>query len=343
MTTATIKTIFLAAVIAVLVWVFAEGESLSSRTLVVSVAFPVEASNDLVIRPEDANFRGQIRVRLEATTRTLDAAALAVGGVGGTIRLMPGAPGVPATPGLRQVVELREAIGAIPELRALGSTVAEVEPRQVLVDVIKMASRELPIRVEMPRDNAPALDGEPTVAPVMATLRVPESLLARLPDGGAGASVTATVGESEVRRLRPEGAQTVVIPLRPPPELDGFGPVVLIPESASVLLRVRRKVETMRIATVPVWYSLPPTDDAASVSIQIDDRFLTDVTLTGPADELTRVRSGTLSVKAMIELSSEDLTKPSVVKPAQFPGLPPGVTASAAGQNVRVRIEKRKP
>lgn len=342
MTTATIKTIFLAAVIAVLVWIFAEGESLSSRTLVVSVAFPVEASNDLVIRPEDPNFRGQVRVRLEATTRTLDAASLAVGGMGGTIRLLPGAPGVPATPGQSQLVELREAIGAIPELRALGSTVAEVEPRQVRVEVIRMVSRELPIRVEMPKDNAPALDGEPTVAPTTATLRLPESLLALLPDGGAGASISATIGEPEIRRLRPEGAQTIVIPLRPPPELGDVGPVVLVPESASVLLRVRRKVETMRIATVPVWYSLPPTDDAAGVSIQIEDRFLTDVTLTGPADELLRVRSGALSVKAMIELSSEDLGKPYVVKPAQFPGLPPGVSASATGQNVRVRIEKRK-
>lgn len=342
MTASTLKTIFLAGIIAVLIWVFAEGESLSSRTLVVSVVFPAEASNDLVIRPEDPSFRGQVRVRLEATTRTLDAAILAVGGAGGTVRLMPGTAGVPSKPGDRQIVELRDAIGAIPELRALGSTVAEVEPRQVLVDVLKMATRELPIRVEMPKEGAPALDGEPTVTPVIAVVRVPEAALAQMPDGGAGATLTASISEAEVRRLRPEGAQSVVVPLRLPPELEALSPVVLQPESATVLLRIRRKVETMKIATVPVWYSLPPTDDSASVFVQVEDRFLTDVTLTGPADELQRVRAGTISVKAMIELSSEDLTKDSVTKPAQFPGLPPGVTASAAGQNVRVRFEKRK-
>ncbi len=343
MSSATLRTIVLSAIVAVVVWIFAEGESLSSRTLVVSVTFPIEASNDLVIRPEDPEFRGQVRVRLEATTRALDAAVLAVGGgAGGSIRLMPGTAGVPSTPGERQVVELREAIGSLPELRALGSTVAEVEPRQVLVSVVKMVSREVPIRVELPKDNAPALDGDPTVSPVVATMRVPEDALARLTDGGAGLTIVAGITESDVRRLRPEGAQTLTVPLRPPAELNGLGPIVLTPESTSVLLRIRRKVETMRIATVPVWYSLPPTDDAASVSVQVEDRFLTDVTLTGPADELQRVRSGALSVKAMIELSSEDLAKDSVSKPAQFPGLPAGVTSSASGQSIRVRIERRR-
>ena len=46
-----------AALVAVLVWVFAEGESVSSRSVVATVNFPTEPTGDIIIRPIEARDR----------------------------------------------------------------------------------------------------------------------------------------------------------------------------------------------------------------------------------------------------------------------------------------------
>lgn len=329
-----IKSAILATLIAALVWIFAEGESLASRTVVVPVVFPAEASSDVVIRLEDPSFTGTVRVRLEGTARTIDLAATAVGG---RIRLTPGLPGVPNEPGERRVVDLREAISNTPELKDLGSTVAEVEPRVVVVQVLKMVSRELPVRVEFGAEIA--LDGDPVVAPPSVTLRLPEYAAAKVPEG---AVATATVPEAEIRRFRADGAQTVSVPIKPPPALGAVDPLLISPESCTVTVRLRRKLETYKVPSIPVWFSLPPTEDGSKWSVQIVDKFLTDVMLTGPADDVQRVRAGQATIKGLVELSTEDLERAVSSKPVTFTGLPAGVSVGGS-PTVRLKIGRRGP
>lgn len=357
------KSGMLALVLAALVWVFAEGESLSSRTINILVNFPTDVNSEMFIRPEDPNFRGTIRVRLEGTLRTLDQA---VSRVGSTVNLGAGTPGLPTITG-RQYVDLREAISGIPELKGLGSTVAEVEPRTIAVQATRMVQRELPIRVELQGDVP--LDGEPTTSVEKAIVRLCESAVERLPQ-----SVTAVVGEMELRRIRGDGLQTVTATLRTPLGLNGSGsggsgsggsagggsggigggigggmgggmggPVVVSPETVNVTLRVKRRSESLKIPTVPVWFSLPPTEDTSRWIISIEDKFLSDVTLTGPADELQRIRTGQLSIKAMVELTSDELERGITSKAATFPSLPAGVVPTSASQSVRVKITRREP
>ncbi|MBY0263005.1 MAG: hypothetical protein K2Q20_11715, partial [Phycisphaerales bacterium] len=269
-----VKTLALTTIVAGLVWLFAEGESLATRTLEVSVEFPLDPASDLVIRPDDPNFTGTARVRLEATTRTLDAAAASVGG---RVRLSPGTPGVPTDP-KDKVVDLREAIGAIKELRGLGSSIADVTPRGVVVSVVRMVKRELPVVVEVPAGaDQVALDGDPVASPATVVVRLSEAVAARLPERAA---MTASVAEADLRRLRADGPQTLTVTLRPPPELAGSGePVLASPEQVVVTLRLRSKVETITLPTVPVWFSLPPTEDAGKWTVTVLDKFLTDVQL----------------------------------------------------------------
>lgn len=362
-----LKTLALTTVVAGLVWLFAEGESLATRTLEIAVEFPVDPASDLVIRPDDPNFNGTARVRLEATARTLDDAAASVGG---RVRLSPGTPGVPTDP-REKVVDLREAIGALKELKGLGSSVAEVTPRTVVVDVVKMVRRDLPVTVQVQNGTEQngnaggpgvALDGDPSVSPASVWVRMPESLAASLPERTA---MTAVVTEADLRRLRADGPQTLQVGLRLPPELASAapGPVVVGTEQVLVTLRLRSRVETLTLPTVPVWFSLPPTEDAGKWTVTVLDKFLTDVQLTGPADAIARLRAGPgngSGVKATIELSSDDLLKAAatpdpgtqpggggggggvVSRPAVLSGLPAGVTVVNPGPPVRVRVAPRQ-
>jgi hypothetical protein len=331
-----LKTIALATVVSTLVWIFAEGESLQSKSMDITATFPTEPTSPVVIRPEDPHFRGTARVRLEATARSLEMATTAVGS---KLRLVPGSPGVPSEPGNQRVVDLREAVAAMPELKALGVSVTDVQPRSVVVKVIRMVGRELPVRVELGADVP--TDGDPISVPATVTVRMPESAMTGLPEGAA---IIAGVSEEDIRRIRGDGPQTVPATLRVPAALNGVEPVIIQPDTCTVNLRVRRKVETYKIPTVPVWYSLPPTEDGNKWSIEMLDKFLTDVTLTGPSDEIARVRAtgpGQLIVKAMVELSSDDLQNGIASKTVTFPGLPPGVTAASNATSVRVKIGKR--
>lgn len=327
-----LKSAALALLIAVLLWVFAEGESLASRVVTVNIAIAQDATSDVIIRPDDPEFRGTARLRLEGSSRSIDLAAAAVGS---RLRLAPGLPGVPTEPGQRRVLDLRDAISAMPELKGLGSSVAEIEPRQVLVTVIPMTSRELPVRVEFPPELA--LDGEPVASPAVAQVRLPKASLSAISEGAA---LSAVITEADLRRLRGDGPQSVTASLRLPPALVTVDPVLIIPETVSVQLRVRKRLDTVVVPSVPVWFALPPTEDAARWSVELPDKFLTDVALTGPADEIAKVRAGTYVIKALVELSSDDLQSAVTSRPVTFTGLPPGVTASTPRSDVRLIIKR---
>lgn len=330
-----------ATVVAMVVWFFAEGESVSTRTVVTSVSFSLEPVGDLVVRP-DAVFKGVVRVTLEGTTRTIDAAAAAVGG---EILLRPGSPGVPETPG-QQSVDLREAIGSLPKLRGLGSTLAQIEPKAVVVNVVRLVSKEVPVRVEFGGGTDIALDVEPTCTPATVTVRVPVKDADRIPEG---AFAVALVSGAEMRRLAARGnaafanggVQVVQGLVRAPDEAIGIEPIVLAPEQVNVNLRLKRKVGQLKMPTVPVWIGLPSAEDPGKWTIEVQDKVVTDVTLTGPTEELEKIRSGLVTVRAMVELSSEDLAKGITSKQAVFPGLPPGVVA-AANQVRLSRVARRE-
>jgi hypothetical protein len=330
-----LKAAVIAVVVAVLVWIFAEGESLATRSIDMTVAIASDPAGDLIIRPVDPNFRGIARVRLEATVRMLDTVTAAVGE---KITLTPGTPGVPNEPGDQRVIDLREVMSNLPELKGYGSTVADVQPKSIVVSVTRLVTRDLPVRLEMPAGVNVPLDGEPTLALKTATIRGPEPALAAIPEGSV---LVARVTEEQLRRLKSDGPQTIAAQLQVPLGLRSASPVTLVPETVNVTLRFRSSVETLKLATVPVWFSMPPTEDNGRWGVQIQDKFLSDVTLSGPSEEIARVRAGQTLVKAMVELSSDDLSKGITSKQATFVGLPPSLSVSAPSTTVRVKISTR--
>ncbi len=350
------KTAALTTLMAVLIWVWAEGESVSRVSITCRVELQADPAGDLVYRSDDPEWRGNVTFQVEGSAAGIAAARELRGQ---TLRLTAGLAGMPVEPGPNRVARLREAIAAIPELSRLGVVVVSCEPSEVPVRVMRMVTRDLPVRVELGRTLL--LDGEPAPSPAAVSVRMPDSVL--VPDG---AQAVAFVSAEELDRVRGDGAaatgaRTAVATIRTPSWLAGIEPLVIAPETVTVTFRVRKEVDTFRVAAVPVWFGLPPTEDAAQWAVEVLDKFVNDVTLTGPADQVARIRSGEITLKALVELASDDLQRavrtdrpasdPAVPgadtaatgvisRPVTFLGLPPGVTAAAANPVVRVRVTR---
>jgi hypothetical protein len=197
------------------------------------------------------------------------------------------------------------------------------------------------VRVEFAR--ALPLDGDAVATPATVDLRLPEPIAANLPDD---AHAIASISAADLSRIRGDGPQTLTATLRPPEPARGVEGVTLSAESASVAFRIKQSLDTVKLPTVPVWYSLPPTEDGSKWNIEILDKFLTDVAVSGPGEDVQRIKAGQVAVKAMIEFSSEELEraaaeKGAVSKQATFSGLPLGLSAVVSNPTVRVRVSTR--
>lgn len=358
------KTIAVTSAIAMLIWVWAEGESVSRLTVACRVELQAEASGDLVYRAADADWSGAVTFQVEGSPAGI---AQARELRGQTLRLSAGLVGMPVEPGPNRVARLREAIAALPELARMDVVVVQCEPSELPVRVMRMVTRDLPVRVELGRTLL--LDGEPTPTPATISVRMPDSV--SVPDG---AQAIAAVTADELDRVRGDGgaagsgARTAMATIRMPAWLAGVEPVQILPDSVSVSFRVRKEVDSFRISAVPVWFALPPTEDSGQWVVEVLDKFVNDVSLTGPADQISRIRSGEVTLKGLVELASDDLlravrsdrTVPAggatgeqpvpaagdpaatgvVSRPVTFPGLPAGVSVSSGNPVVRVRITR---
>lgn len=324
-----LKTFGLVTFIAALIWIWAEGESVSSVVVNPRVAF-AQDEGDLEIAA-DENWRATVRLRLEGSTVAIKQAERVLGG---SLTLKPGQPGVPATPGDRQAVNLMEAMRALPQVRELGITVVDVDPPNTVVSVTRYVTREVSIRPVFPDEIQ--LLGEATVTPPKLLLRLPERLATRLTESD---TATATVSAADLRTIRDDAPKSMAGVVSPPASLAGERGVEFPVDGVTVSFRVKRNVETVTVGSVPVWVSLPPTETALW-DIEVTDKYLQDVTFTGPTDAIAAIRSRVPI--AQVLLSSDDLERGVTSKEATITDLADGVEYTVTNRVVRLVVKKRE-
>ncbi len=325
-----IKTVLLVTLIAALIWIWAEGESFSSVTVNPRVSF-VKDSGDIEVVP-DENWRGTVRLQLEGSNVAIKQAEQLLGTA---LILKPGQPGVPLTPGDRETVNLVEVVKQNASVRQLGITVVDVDPPDVAVSITRYVERDLPVRPDFPRDIE--LMGEPTVTPARVVVRMPERLADRLTENDFA---RVTVPRSDVQGAREDATQTLQLPVTLPGLLSGVRGVVVDKEQASVAFRVRKNVDTVTLASVPVWVSIPPTE-TSSWDIEVKDMFLRDVVFTGPTDQIRRIRERTFVPIAQVQLTSDELERGVSSKDATIDGLPVGIVFVAPSKSVGLVVKRR--
>jgi hypothetical protein len=164
-----IKTFALVTAIALVVWLFAESESVRTRELTLVIELPSDPSSSLIIQPfEPSVWRERVQVTINGS-----AAALAAfqAGASKPLKLTPDMDGMPSSPGEGDL-DFRRVLRPLPLFAARGVTITRAEPASLRVWVDRIVKRE-GVRVEAAGLTVD-LEGPAVVTPRTVNILGPE-------------------------------------------------------------------------------------------------------------------------------------------------------------------------
>lgn len=303
---ALLRTVIGVTIVSMLIWVFAESESLSSERISVRLSLPSgEDGGDLIIEPSNA-WTGSILVELEGSRGSLSRAEAAFAS---QVELIPGSMGglVPSEPGSHEL-DLSRVVGSLPGVEGAGLRVVRVQPERAQVRVIRLTSRELPVVTRLPI----GFTGTGTPAPETVSVRMPESAARSL---GPEAVVYAQVEREAVRGLLPGRAATISdVAIELPTRLLLEPYVRTGRRQVDVTVRVEAQTDQVTLNSVPVWIKRPAFNaDRVLLSLPVEDLTVPSVEVSGPSGLIASIREGALRVVAIAEVPAEllgDLQEP---------------------------------
>lgn len=331
-------TILIATLIAALVWVFAEAESVKTREMRIEVELQADPGSDRIVTVTDTGFREMVDLVLEGSTTELDSAERSLRQK--KIRLAPGGEGVSPEPG-DQIVDLRTALRAAGGLREAGVTIKRIEPPTVRIEVDALVTREAAVRVDVGEGE---LEAPPEVRPGVVKVIMPGKVAAALTEVPV---VTARLDAAILKPLVPGRREVLgAVPVRPSGVLAGVASRVRVdPPAVEVGVRLRSKIDAVTLPTVPVLVRMPPGElSHFDISVDEADQLVRNVKVSGPADLVDKVRREAIKVVATVTLSFSELERAAgatVSKEVTFGDLPPGLTVDVPATSVRVGVVRR--
>ena len=308
-----IKTFLIVSALAVVVWLFAEAESLGDAEVSARIEFPPVNSTSLLIRSEPRNPTVRLGLRggkaaLQRATSVLEA----------PIRLEPGR-GIPDTDG-RHVIDLADALRRSLALAETRVTIEFVRPPTLEVTIESLETVTLDILPDLPDVQT---EGPIAMTPAKAEVRVPRPLAETLEEGTI---VRARPAPDQAAGLLAPGPHSVVVPVQLPPALQGQLGVTLMTERTRLEFTVVSTLMTETFPSVPVQALLAPTEaNEWSIDVEPQDQILS-VDLTAPRAVMSELKSGSrVSLVAVLTLSDIDLQSGVTSKPVSFVLLRDGV------------------
>lgn len=331
-----IKSISLVTIITLVIWVFAEAESLRTKQISAEVSFQSEPSGERVIDvPEGQGWRGRIELTVEGSAAGLDRLQSRLSRQ--AIKLIPGMDGVPVDPG-EPTVDLKLALRAHPDLREVGATITKTDPATVRVRIDRMVVRDLRVEVQAPDGE---LDGVPETRPATVKVRMPAAEAASL---GADAPAVAKLDGPMLQKLVAGRVETITgVPVSLPAWANN-GRARIEPPSVDIQLKLRSRTAAYTVPSVPVQVRLAAVELGKwDVDVPESDRFIRDVKVTGPSDLVNQVRSGEIKVVATVSLAFEELERGVTTKEVSFTDFASQLPLKFEAENrvVRLKITRR--
>jgi hypothetical protein len=331
----TLRTFLLVSLITVMIWTFAEAESLTTKTVRIELAFADDPQTARFVQVADnQGWTSRVEAVIEGSTASVGdlESALRRG-----VSLRAGMAGIPAEPG-EYTIDLNQALRAAPELGNRGVTVVKVDPPNIKVVVDTLVTREVKIVTDV---AGAVVDGAVETRPSRARLSLPSSLADRI---GAEASVMARVSPDAIAKLVPGRAETIPgVVLVPPPALANRQRITIVPDRTDVILTLRARTADYTIASVPVHIKLAAGEMGRwDVNVPEEDRFIRDVKVSGPSDLVDRVRRGDIRVTAVLSLSFDELERGITTKDVTFADIPTDLKFDADRTTVRLSIIRRE-
>ena len=330
---ATIKTGLVVTIVSVLIWIVAEGESLSSERLEVRLALVAGRDTTRVIEPESGvGWTGRVFVVLDGSTAAISRLGdrLREG-----LRVEPGDPGVPSEPGIHDL-DLAEVVRQSAALEGTAVSVRSIEPERLTVVIEELATMEIEVAVALPDEaQASAVVADPR----RVRLTYPTSAADLV---AAGVVASARLSADQVSSLSVGTRSTVRdVALALPDGLAGGRFVRLEPSTVSVIATLDTRNETVTLDTVPVQIQRPAFQaERWVVRVNPEDQLLTGVTVTGPAELIEPIRNGSVAVFATVSLTPDDLDRQVTQKEVGFANLPTPLRFESPKRSVRLTIER---
>lgn len=330
-----VKTFVLVSVLALLVWVFAESESLQADVVTVDVLIESGSETRHVSMGGDADWTGRVKIELRGGAANMDAVRQRLSEA---VVLTAARGEIPDEPGRHQV-SLRDALRRSVVFEDSGVTIVETDPGDVSVEVDRLVTVEARVRVEVPEAQLAV----PAVSqPAKVTMRVPESVRARL---SGDVEVLATLPGSAVANLVPGRATPIPsVPVELPVGLRGLGGLSLVPETVSVTVTLASRRESYEYPTLPVHVAVSGVlTTGYRFELGEDQQFLTGVRVSGPADQIDRIRRGDVEQALAVVVIGPDVVSgvseaTELSLPIRLTNLPAGVRGEVGDVLIRVRV-----
>ncbi len=294
-----VRMIVIVSIVTAVVWLFAEGESLTTRTESVRVQFVADEGDRDEIRVRVADgFQGTATLELTGSQVGIEAARRALGTV---IEFTPADLGFPIADGVYQV-DLASAIAGSDLMTGIGVKVTAATPARISIEYTLLETIQVDVD---PIVIGPDLAGEPTVEPARARVRIPAALSQPERDN---IRVIARVPESQLEAVQ-EGVQlsrTVNLALDDASRL--LRDVELLSSSrVTVRFTVESTAVERDLSSVPVWIVVPPSL-SEQWSVQLDtNQTVLRARIRGPREAVARISSSETPLIAVVSLDANEM------------------------------------
>lgn len=333
-----VKTIIIVSIISVLIWIYAEGESLTTHTTTITITLPTEPANaNLTAGARIMWFEGGEGVSAMQVQITVEGSAIALDRLEDALQTPLDLSRSASFPAQKGDVQLLQLLRDHPRIRDRAVTVTTVDPPSARVEIDTLDSKQLDVEVRLP-------EGFQLTGPVRVS---PDHVEVFYPRGAAvnAHTLTAVLPPEQVAPLAPGIPHPIEVALAAPPSLQSARFVRIDPPTVTATLTLQNTQDEHTIPSVYFWTLLPESETGKwNVDIQ-GPGFLRDVKVIGPAAQIARLKTEPpeIDIRAIIELSADDLNRGVTTATARFSPLPSTLRFEPAEVQVELVITQAAP
>lgn len=330
-----LETYTIVTVIAVLVWLYAEGENVVTESATITVQFV--SGPEVLVEPTTLN---NVSIKFESSTSKLaDVRAAATRPIKVNV--------IPDPQNRDQQVNLRDRLQDSTAFSELRVVITEVDPARPTVRVELLKTRN-DVEIIVPPQSDLDLVGPPLVNPAKVAVQVPEGYT-RPADGGTPLvdldKLVLAVRLSDIKDLAaaPKGVPlTREVPVTLPDNLRLYPNITITPPRVTVTLTIRKQTATGKVPSVPIRVIMPIVEaNKYEVIPEPNQSFLPeDVELSGPRDVIDKIVAKELPLSADLRLSSAELDQGITSKLLEI-NRPAGVDLVSPPPRLTFTIKKR--
>ena len=302
----TLETILVVTVITVLIWLYAEGETINPESKKIKVRFVPPTAGLVVTLPGQPST--EFGVAATTVTATIQASRGDWPKIHEWVRkeTIDIEVKVPVTDTEDQLINLREALNQS-ALADVNAFVKETDPATVTVRVRQL--QEVPMGISIDRGELELSDFEPTFTPDTVTVTMPAEAAQLV--RSQNLKLVARLDLLDPDSLAEDTQNIESVELNLPAELQPYAPITKLAQNKTdVTFVVRKYTETYELPAVQVRLSI--SDDITGlyrIRFEPESQRFLRVTVRGPADTIRRIKEDTNSslVRASVLIKMADL------------------------------------